>query len=336
MPPTLRACIDDALARARARARARTTTGTTAATLSRGVEHLIETYRSGETPTTPILATEEQVLAYAAYRMPATYAVIHAALRHVHTAVPALQPRTLVDVGAGTGAAAWAATDVWPTIDDVTLLEQSAAAIDLGSRLMASSERGALQGAAWRVWRLSTIDADAVTADVATAAYVLGELTEHQRAMLLALLMKSAPTVVVVEPGTPAGFARIISARDALINDGFTIAAPCPHQLSCPMLERSDWCHFSERLERSHLHRVAKAGALSYEDEKYSYVVGTRAPVNRPAARIVRHPQLRKGLVSLQLCEASGDTRELRIAKSQGVLYKEARNARWGDGWPPR
>src|SRR5450432_3128584 len=110
MPSTLRACIDDALARARTTTE--TTTGTTAATLSRGVEHLIETYRSGETPTTPILATEEQVLAYAAYRMPATYAVIQAALRHVHTAVPALQPRTLVDFGAGTGAAAWAAADV--------------------------------------------------------------------------------------------------------------------------------------------------------------------------------------------------------------------------------
>jgi ribosomal protein RSM22 (predicted rRNA methylase) len=332
MPSTLRACIDDALAR--------TTTGagTTAATLSRNVEHLIETYRSGETPTTPILANAEQVLAYAAYRMPATYAVIRAALRRVHTAVPALQPRTLVDFGAGTGAAAWAATEIWPTIDNVTLLEQSAAAIDLGSRMMATSERGALQGAAWRVWRLPTIDADAVTADIAIAAYVLGELTEHQQAMLLAMLMKSAPTVVVVEPGTPAGFARIISARDALINTGFTIAAPCPHQLSCPMLERGDWCHFSERLERSHLHRVAKASELSYEDEKYSYVVATRAPVNRSAARIVRHPQLRKGLVSLQLCDQSGlaaVVREERIAKSQGVLYKEARNARWGDGWPP-
>jgi ribosomal protein RSM22 (predicted rRNA methylase) len=333
MPPTLRACIDDALART-----VTGTTGTTAATLSRGVEHLIETYRSGATPTTPILANAEQVLAYAAYRMPATYAAIHAALRRLHTAVPPLQPRTLVDFGAGTGAAAWAATEVWPTIDDVTLLEQSAAAIELGSRMMANSECGALQGAHWRVWSLSTIDADAVTADIATAAYVLGELNEHQQAMLLALLMKSAATVVLVEPGTPAGFARIISARDALIKGGFTIAAPCPHQLSCPMLERGDWCHFSERLERSHLHRVAKASELSYEDEKYAYVAATRAPVHRPAARIVRHPQLRKSLVSLQLCEASGLgalVREERIAKSQGVLYKEARNARWGDGWPP-
>jgi ribosomal protein RSM22 (predicted rRNA methylase) len=323
MPSTLRACIDDALA------------GMTAVTLSLGVEHLIETYRSGETPTTPVLANQDDVLAYAAYRMPATYAVIHAALQRVHTAVPALQPRTLVDVGAGTGAAAWAATDVWPTINDVTLLEQSAAAIDLGSRMMANSERGALQSARWRVWRLSTIEPDAVTADIAIAAYVLGELTEPQRALMFALLVKSAPTIVVVEPGTPVGYARIIGARNALINNGFTIAAPCPHQLSCPMLERGDWCHFAERLERSHLHRVAKASELSYEDEKYSYVVATREHVNQSAARIVRHPQLRKGLVSLQLCDASGAATELRIAKSKGALYKEARNARWGDAWPP-
>jgi len=323
MPSTLRACIDDALAR------------TTTSTLSRNVEHLIETYRSGATPTTPILSNQDDVLAYAAYRMPATYAVIRAALLHVRTAVPELHPRTLIDFGAGTGAAAWAATDVWPGIDNVTLLEQSAAAIELGSRLMASSESAVLQRAGWRLWRLSTIESDAVAADIAIAAYMLGELTETQQAALLALLMSSAPTVAVLEPGTPAGYARIIGARDALITNGFTIAAPCPHQLSCPMLVRGDWCHFAERLERSRAHRVAKASELSYEDEKYSYVVATRGSVTEPAARIVRHPQLRKGLVSLQLCDASGDATEERIAKSKGDLYRMARNARWGDRWPP-
>ena len=68
MPSSLRDCIDDALA------------GTTAASLTARVERLIDTYRSGTTPVTPILATADDVLAYAAYRMPATYAVVRAAL----------------------------------------------------------------------------------------------------------------------------------------------------------------------------------------------------------------------------------------------------------------
>jgi ribosomal protein RSM22 (predicted rRNA methylase) len=199
---------------------------------------------------------------------------------------------------------------------------------------MRSSSSVVLQGATWRQWRLSTSEADAGHADVATAAYVLGELTEQQQAVLIGLLMAAAPTVVVIEPGTPAGFARIIRARTYLLDAGFTIVAPCPHEFTCPMLERGDWCHFAERLDRSRLHRSVKAGELSYEDEKFSYVAATREPAHRPAARILRHPQLRKGLVSLQLCTGPGVATEERIGKSQ-ELYRAARNARWGDSWPP-
>lgn len=323
MPSSLRDCIDDALA------------GTTAASLTHNVERLIETYRSGKTPVTPILATTDDVLAYTAYRMPATYAVVRAALREVYLGVPDFQPQTLLDFGAGTGAVAWAAADVWPSLSSVTLLEQSAAAMSLGQRIMRGSSSVVLEGAAWRQWRLSTTDADAGQADVATAAYVLGELSPEQQDVLVALLMVTAPTVVVIEPGTPAGYARIIRARAALIGGGFAIIAPCPHELACPMLARGDWCHFAERLDRSRMHRVVKAGDLSYEDEKYSYVAATRAPVHRPTARILRHPQLRKGLVSLSLCTASGAAADERISKTQGPLYKAARDARWGDAWPP-
>ena len=322
MPSNLRDCIDNALA------------GTTAASLTARVERLIDTYRSGTTPVTPILASPDDVLAYAAYRMPATYAVVRAALQQLQLGMPDFQPRTLVDFGAGTGAVAWAASDMWPTLSNVTLLEQSTPAIELGLRLTRSSSSVVLQGAAWRQWRLST-NADAGHADVATAAYVLGELTAEEQAVLISLLMKAASTVVVIEPGTPAGFARIIRARTALIDEGFTIAAPCPHEFTCPMLERSDWCHFAERLDRSRLHRSVKAGELSYEDEKFSYVAATREPTHRTAARILRHPQLRKGLVSLELCTTSGAATEERIGKSKGLVYKASRNARWGDTWPP-
>ena len=320
MPSSLRDCIDDALE------------GTTAASLTAGVERLIGSYRSGATPVTPILASADDVLAYAAYRMPATYAVARAALQQLQLVLPDLQPRTLVDFGAGTGAVAWAAADVWPTLSGVTLLEQSAAATELGSRLMRSSSSVVLQAATWRQWRLPA-DPHAGHADVATAAYVLGELTEQQQAELVGLLIESAPTVVVIEPGTPAGFARIIRARTTLIEGGFTIAAPCPHEFRCPMLDRSDWCHFAQRLDRSRLHRSVKAGELSYEDEKYSYVAAVRAPAHRPNSRILRHPQLRKGLVSLELCTGSGTATDERISKSQ-ELYSAARNARWGDSWP--
>jgi ribosomal protein RSM22 (predicted rRNA methylase) len=322
MPPSLRACIDDALA------------GVKTSVLAPRVERLSATYRTGEAASSPILSSADDALAYAAYRMPATHAVAHAVFRQLPVVLPDFEPRTLVDMGSGTGAVAWAAAEVWPSLAGLELLEQSSAAVTLGKILMQSSHSSVLQAATWRSWQLSDAD-DVGSGDLATAAYVLGELTSVQQSSLLRSLVDCAPVVVVIEPGTPAGFARILRARSYFTDAGFTIAAPCPHELTCPMVTRNDWCHFAARLERSRVHRALKDGDLSYEDEKYSYVVAVRGDADRADARILRHPQTRKGLVSLQLCSATGDVVELRVSKSEGTLYKSARHAAWADPWPP-
>jgi ribosomal protein RSM22 (predicted rRNA methylase) len=165
--------------------------------------------------------------------------------------------------------------------------------------------------------------------------YALGEIPEPERADVLGRLLAAATgVVVVVEPGTPAGYQRVMVARDALIADGWSVAAPCPHDADCPMRGR-DWCHFSTRVARSALHRQLKGGALAYEDEKFSYVAAARGAVAaRCAARIVRHPLTRKGLVSLRLCTTDG-LRTQPVAKSAGAAYRAARDASWGDCWDP-
>jgi ribosomal protein RSM22 (predicted rRNA methylase) len=321
----LRACIDDALA------------GIKVATLRRSVDQLMARYQSGEAATSTILSDADAVRAYTAYRMPATHAVAVAVLTEVRDVVPTFEPHKLADFGAGTGAVAWAAVQTWPELNQLELLEQSASAIALGKQLARASRQPPLQDAVWRQWQVQT-EASTTASDIATAAYVLGELTSTQQADLVATMTKTAPVVVLIEPGTPAGFNRIVTARDTLIAGGFTIVAPCPHDHECPMLARRDWCHFAERLDRSAKHRALKDGELSYEDEKYSYVVAARVgdvEAHRPEARILRHPKQRKGLVTFELCTAEGTAIDAAVAKSQGAPYKAARDARWGDGWPP-
>jgi ribosomal protein RSM22 (predicted rRNA methylase) len=312
--------------------------GVGAATLSVGARRLISAYRSGAVPDAPVVASRSEAAAYAAYRMPATVAATAAALRQMRLSLPDWQPGTVLDLGAGTGGTAWAAAGELPGLRKLTLLEQSLEAIRLGKSILAQSATPALRTATWSQWRLPA-DQPAESlpqADLACAAYVLGELTQPQRANLVDLAWRAAPAVLLVEPGTPAGHRRILAARAALLAAGFHVVAPCPHESCCPLAAAGDWCHFSARVQRSSIHRRAKGAELGYEDEKFSYVaairVGTGA-ADLPPSRIVRRPQQRKGLVTLEVCAADGSSQRELVSKSKGEAYKLARKASWGDRW---
>ncbi|GHH15559.1 small ribosomal subunit Rsm22 family protein [Streptomyces rubradiris] len=296
------------------------------------VDRLIANYR-GDTPThAPILRDQADVAAYAAYRMPATFEAVRSALAALADALPGWTPAGHTDVGGGTGAATWAVQTTWPGERAVTVLDWAEPALAVGRRLAAAHP--ALKDARWRRARIGA-DLTLDDTDLVTVSYVLNELTESDRAALVDAAARAARTVVIVEAGTPAGYARVIEARDRLVRAGFRIAAPCPHSAACPIAPGSDWCHFSARVGRSSLHRQVKGGSLAYEDEKFSYVAATRLPAEPAPARVVRRPQIRKGQVLLDLCEADERLRRSTVTKRHGDLYKAARDADWGDAWPP-
>ncbi|MFB6956751.1 small ribosomal subunit Rsm22 family protein [Streptomyces sp. NPDC056309] len=296
------------------------------------VERLIANYR-GSTPTdAPILRDRADVVAYAAYRMPATFEAVRSALEAFAGAAPEWTPGSHTDVGGGTGAAAWAVGATWDGIRPVTVLDWAEPALALGREIAEADP--ALRDARWQRARIGaalTLD----DTDLVTVSYVLGELTEADRAAVVDAAAAAARAVVVVEPGTPDGYARVIEARDRLIVAGFQVAAPCPHSAACPIVPGTDWCHFSARVSRSSLHRQVKGGSLAYEDEKFSYVAATRFPVAPAPARVVRRPQIRKGQVLLNLCAPDEGLRRETVTKRHGDLYKAARDTDWGDPWPP-
>jgi len=302
------------------------------------VRRLIAGYRSGAMPIAPILDSPEAVTAYAAYRMPATYAAVSRVLSQLGQ----LEPRTMLDLGGGTGAAAWAATAAFPSLQTVTVTDQSTHALDFGQRLAGTST----VLAAARFQPLALGPATTVEpADLITMAYLLGELDPPTQERLIGQVAVAARIAVVVEPGTPAGYRRVLAARDALIKAGMRVLAPCPHSSGCPLAGGRDWCHFAARLDRSTLHRQAKDAELRHEDEKFSYVVATRGGAEEVVAardsmlepvtgRVLRHPVTRKGLVTMTVCTRTDGVVQTPVAKSS-PLYRAAHNARWGSPWPP-
>ncbi|WP_329017953.1 small ribosomal subunit Rsm22 family protein [Streptomyces sp. NBC_00690] len=302
---------------------------------ARAVERLIANYR-GVTPTdAPILRDRSDVAAYAAYRMPATFEAVRSALAALRESAPDWVPATHTDIGGGTGAASWAVAEAWQDKSPLTtVLDWAEPALALGKELAVASGVPALHDAHWQRMRISAAISMEST-DLVTMSYVLNELTASDRTAVVAEAARTAQAVVIVEPGTPDGYDRIISARKELVAAGLTVAAPCPHSADCPIVPGSDWCHFAARVSRSSLHRQVKGGSLPYEDEKFSYVAATRFPPLPAKARIVRKPQIRKGLVMLDLCEEEGRLARENVAKRHGPLYRAARDAAWGEPWPP-
>jgi ribosomal protein RSM22 (predicted rRNA methylase) len=248
--------------------------------------------------------------------------------------VPGLSVQSLLDIGAGPGTTMWSAVELFPFLSSITLLEQDPRWITLGKHLASEAEHPAIKEAHWRQEKV-TKDSHFEPHDLIVLSYMIGELLENEIRDVVSNAWQAASHVAAfIEPGTPNGFKNILIARDTLIALGAHLVAPCPHSLECPMAKKGDWCHFSERLERSELHREIKDVSLGYEDEKYSYVVGSKQAIDHPTGRILRHPQKRAGHLSFILCTAEG-LKQRVISRREGEVYKQARKLSWGDCLDP-
>jgi ribosomal protein RSM22 (predicted rRNA methylase) len=290
---------------------------------------LSQRYRAGG-GSADVIASAEDALAYAFARMPATYAAVAAVLAALIEAWPDFSPRTVLDVGAGPGTAAWAAAQHLPDIEDIRLIDDNAHLRELALALFAASATPALRAAAYDKGEITRFLRERARVDLVIASYVAGELApETLPDFADALWSSTGNTLVVIEPGTPAGFLRIRELRAHLITRGAHVVAPCPHDRACPIVA-PDWCHFSQRLARSRDHRQIKGAALSFEDEKFSYVVLAHDTPRRAGSRVLAHPRVSKATASAKLCTAEGIVTET-AARRDSDRYKALKSWRWGD-----
>ncbi len=308
------------------------------ADLRQSGERLSRRYRAETRDGRAHLSSEASVDAYLAARLPATFASASASLQAAAERLPDFAPKTLLDVGAGPGTIAWAAAAVFPSLEQATLVEASRPAAVIGAAL--AQERpvggGLPLSIDWRVGTASTQLEDCPNADLVTLSYVLDELSAAEGETLVdALWAKTDSTLVIVEPGTTAGWRRLMAVRERMLAAGATLVAPCPHAADCPLVE-PDWCHFSQRVERSRVHRLAKNGTVPYEDEKFAYLALSRAPAASlavAAARVIAPVKVGSGKVRLKLCTSMGTAEDRLITKREGETFRVARRLEWGDAW---
>ena len=315
LPPSLRRAVDRALSGA-----ALTDVAAAAADLSRR-------YREERRGGNVRVASDREALAYLAVRLPATYAAIRASFAPVAEARPDFAPETALDVGAGPGTALWAAVECWPALADALLVEASPIFRTLGEQLTAEVQRPRLK---WRIADVATDEIGGKPRDLVTLAYVLNELAPAVRQRVVERLWQlTGDMLVIVEPGTPDGWQRILAARRQLIEAGAHVIAPCPHANDCP-LQPADWCHFARRVARSRVHRQAKGADVPWEDEKFSYVAVSRKAAMTAGARVIARPRKASGRVTLKLCRPDGSAGNQLFSRRDGALFKRASRGDWG------
>ncbi len=271
-----------------------------------------------------LVSEGRDVLAYAAVRMPATFGAVSRALELTLESFSG-SIESVLDVGAGTGAASHAA-QLLTDCDNITCIERESAMISLGQQLMKSRGIDAK-------WIQQDISAGTlpVSADMVICSYCLNELPHKSRLEALDRLWQAADKLlVIIEPGTPVGFSQLKEARSYLLDKGAHIVSPCPHSGCCD-IQGDDWCHFTARIARTKLHKQLKGADVPYEDEKFSFMAFSRSEAEPAAARILRHPKIESGKITLQLCTEQGICEKLVTKKSP--MFKAARKSDSGDSF---
>lgn len=318
LPPALRGAIDREMAGVSRQTMAQRTAATTVA------------YRAGGTSAAAIRGRND-ALAYALARLPATYAACARVFSEVLQRVPDFLPTSLLDAGCGPGGGSWAAVEAWPALDTVTWFDANPPFLELAQRLAADSPLSAAT-----VQRGDLASGIYPTAELVLASYALAEIAPASQGQVVTHLWNACRGMLaLVEPGTPAGYARILAARDTLIAAGAILVAPCPHHAACPLVE-PDWCHFSVRLARSRDHRLAKGAEVPYEDEKFAYLLAARpgVAVAPRLARVLDRPRVGKPGIELKLCGLNGLEHRF-AAKRDKSTYAAARRLAWGDVYEP-
>jgi ribosomal protein RSM22 (predicted rRNA methylase) len=323
LPPTLRHVLETCA------------TGFPRKELESAYSAISERYRRLEKNNTLLgITSQTEAVAYGATRFPATYSAISRALYALGQGLPDFAPVSVLDVGAGPATATLAALEKYESLQNLMLLELNPYLLALGQKLLQETHQELKPQ--WQNAEVTTHTMDGQY-DLVLCGYVLNEIEQEKgkeavEAMVRKLWQATKGVLLIVEPGTPAGYASLISIRQELIDVGAFIVAPCPHLKPCPLSTQlpEKWCHFSVRVERSKLHReVKKDATLPYEDEKFSYIIASRMQPKNFDHRLVGHPRGTKQ-VEVDSCMQSGELKHLKIGKSH-PQYKIFRRAEWGD-----
>lgn len=301
-------------------------------------------------------------LTYLVARAPATFAAAHAVMQEMmRLGVP--WPQTVHDIGGGPGTWGWAMAKAQKSNAPpwrYTCWDIASPWAQIGPQLL-SCAGSALPKQNWH-WKVGDFTQDQANADDSAdwivLAYALGEVPFSALDKIFdAVWPRVKSHLILIEPGTPEGFSRLLLLRARALAAGGVIVAPCTGVVgaaACPMAPEvslgfgaaesaveapvdhlKDWCHFATRFARPAGQRYLKKATRGFEDEPFSYLVVARSPSYpiESAARVIKPIQRRQGHVNADICGGCQHTIRRVSCGRAHPAYRVMRALKWGDVW---
>lgn len=282
-------------------------------------KNLTDKYKNQTGRSKSLIDSKEDSVLYAISRMPATYSVIYTLVDSLIEQGLLKNIESVIDFGSGTGAGYFALKELLGSIK-MSFVENDKNMIDVFKFL---TEGGV------DVEKADILRNDkSMSADLVMTSYVLSEMTEVDRVLAFEKLLESANKyVLIIDTGTPRTYENMMKLKKLSKNYGWQVIAPCMSE-KCGLVD--DYCQFYARVERSSLHKLAKTGSLSYEDEKYFYLLFSKEDVEKVGQRVIRRPIIKENNIELTLCSKDGVQKQ-NFTKKNKDLFKKAKKSKIND-----
>lgn len=214
----------------------------------------------------------------------------------------ARSPGRLVDLGGGWGPAAlWGALNGF----SVKVIESEKQRVALGKELF---RRLGLHVD----WEIRSVGpSDAAQADLAVWSFSLREMvgSVQQGAHHIGQAfqrMAEGGRILILESGAKPGSRFVMGVRDAVLEEGAPVLAPCQSELKCPARAAGDWCHFTWRLPLGPVgSRIASSAGRKGNELHVSWLMVGEG--DKPtASRVLQVRRLGKVGAQVLICASDG------------------------------
>ena len=289
--------------------------GLSKSTLIETRQEITNKYKTNQAINRSIFEKDQDSEVYAIARMPATFGVLYRLLSDLIDQDKIKGVDSVIDIGSGTGAGYFASKEIFGDIE-ISLFERDKHMIDVFDKFETGN---IVKGFDF------TKDNIDKRADLVMTNYVFSELNEEGRKHALEKMLEASKRyVLIVDTGTPRTYENFMKVKKYVADLGYKVTAPCNHE-KCGL--KNDYCQFYARIERSTLMKMSKNASLSYEDEKYFYLLvdkDAKIENNESVGRVIYRPKITGNFVELKLCTRDGVIQK-NVTKKDKEIYKKAR-----------